>query len=51
MSNNLDKIEEELKKKAQKKKAEKVSGKSVFELKKIIEKRAEENSEKSTDED
>ena len=47
MNNDLDKIEEDLKNKAQKKKAEKVSGQSVFKLKEIIQKKAEEKSENS----
>ena len=36
MNSDYDKIEEELKKKAQKKKKQKVSGKSVFKLQEII---------------
>jgi hypothetical protein len=36
MEKDYDKIEEELKKKAQKKKEQKVSGKSVFKLREII---------------
>lgn len=47
MENDLDKVEEDLKKKDKPKKKVKVSGKSVFKLKEIIQKKAEENSENS----
>ncbi len=47
MDNDLDKIEEELKKKAQEKKEQKVSGRSVLELKKIIEEKSKDKREES----
>lgn len=41
MNHDLDKIEEDLKKKAEEKKEQKKSGRSVFKLKEIIEKKSE----------
>ena len=42
MNENYEKIEEDLKKKSEPKKEKKVSGKSVFKLQEIIQKKAEE---------
>ena len=42
---NLEEIEKELKEKAHKKKPQKISGRSVFKLKKIIQKKGELNKE------
>jgi len=52
MNDDLDKIEEDLKKKDQPKKEEKISGRSVFKLKEIIQEKSKkdtvrENSKKS----
>jgi hypothetical protein len=45
MNDDLDRIEEDLKKKDQPEKKVKVSGKSVFKLQEIIKKRADEEPE------
>lgn len=46
MNHDYDTIEEDLKKKTEKKKEQKKSGRSVFKLKEIIEKRADQDKEK-----